>query len=108
MFSHIMVGANDIEESKVFYDAVLGEIGYGLDVRDPPLRPPVKTHPETGHQSPLIGRHAYGVPELDPDESEKLLQSLLHRGCPWVMTEARVMYHVRIAGDPVSEFAGTN
>jgi len=27
MFSHIMVGANDIEESKVFYDAVLGAMG---------------------------------------------------------------------------------
>ena len=24
MFSHIMVGANDIEASKVFYDAILG------------------------------------------------------------------------------------
>ena len=27
MFSHIMVGANDIEASKVFYDAVLGTLG---------------------------------------------------------------------------------
>ncbi|MBA5636864.1 VOC family protein [Duganella sp. LX20W] len=27
MFSHIMVGANDIEKSKQFYDAVLGELG---------------------------------------------------------------------------------
>ncbi len=27
MFSHIMIGANDIEESKVFYDAVLGVLG---------------------------------------------------------------------------------
>ncbi len=27
MFSHIMVGANDIQESKVFYDAVLGAMG---------------------------------------------------------------------------------
>jgi len=27
MFSHMMVGANDIEESKVFYDAVLGTLG---------------------------------------------------------------------------------
>lgn len=27
MFSHIMVGANDIETSKTFYDAVLGAIG---------------------------------------------------------------------------------
>ena len=27
MFSHIMVGANNIEESKVFYDEVLGVLG---------------------------------------------------------------------------------
>ena len=27
MFSHIMVGANDIEESKIFYDSVLGVLG---------------------------------------------------------------------------------
>ena len=28
MFSHIMVGANDINASKAFYDAVLGALGY--------------------------------------------------------------------------------
>lgn len=27
MFSHIMVGANDVAEAKVFYDAVLGTMG---------------------------------------------------------------------------------
>jgi catechol 2,3-dioxygenase-like lactoylglutathione lyase family enzyme len=27
MFSHIMVGSNDLEKSKTFYDAVLGAIG---------------------------------------------------------------------------------
>ena len=27
MFSHIMLGANDIEESKLFYDKVLGVLG---------------------------------------------------------------------------------
>ena len=27
MFSHIMIGANDIEESKTFYDNVLGVLG---------------------------------------------------------------------------------
>ena len=27
MFSHIMVGANDIQESKAFYDAILGALG---------------------------------------------------------------------------------
>ena len=27
MFSHVMVGANDLEASKKFYDAVLGTLG---------------------------------------------------------------------------------
>ena len=110
--------------------------GYGLDVKEPPLRPLVKTHPETGRKSLLIGRHAFGIPGMDPEESEQFLQSLvdhtcqpprvyhhtwtagdavlwdnrclMHQACPWDMTEPRVMYHARIAGDPVSEFAGTS
>lgn len=28
MFSHIVVGANNVQESKVFYDAVLGALGH--------------------------------------------------------------------------------
>ncbi len=35
MFSHIMVGANNVEESKKFYDAVLGALGYEPGVMDP-------------------------------------------------------------------------
>ncbi|MDP6342897.1 MAG: TauD/TfdA family dioxygenase [Alphaproteobacteria bacterium] len=109
--------------------------GYGLDDRDPPLRPLVKVHPETGRPTMTIGRHAYGIPGLSEAESESLLQELvdftcqpprthrhgwtpgdvvlwdnrclLHQACPWDMREARVMYHSRIAGDPESEFAGT-
>lgn len=34
MFSHIMVGANDVQESKVFYDAALGAMGYEPGVVD--------------------------------------------------------------------------
>ena len=34
MFSHIMLGANDIEKSKVFYDAVLGALGHAPGVID--------------------------------------------------------------------------
>lgn len=34
MFSHIMVGTNDMQASKVFYDAVLGALGYGPGVID--------------------------------------------------------------------------
>lgn len=34
MFSHIMVGSNDIEKSKTFYDAVLGALGAGEPLRN--------------------------------------------------------------------------
>ena len=110
--------------------------GYGFNGQEPPLRPLVKTHPETQRKSLLIGRHAFGIPGLDPEESEQLLQQLvdfvcqppriyhhqwtvgdavlwdnrclMHQGCPWDMSEPRVMYHARIKGDPVSEFAAVS
>jgi catechol 2,3-dioxygenase-like lactoylglutathione lyase family enzyme len=34
MFSHIMVGANDIQQSKTFYDAILGTLGHPPGVID--------------------------------------------------------------------------
>ena len=107
--------------------------GYGMTVEEPPLRPLVKVHPETGRRCLMVGRHAFDIPGLAPDESERLLDDLadfacqpprvhhhawtpgdavvwdnrclMHRACPWDMTKPRVMYHSRIAGDPVSEFA---
>jgi catechol 2,3-dioxygenase-like lactoylglutathione lyase family enzyme len=35
MFSHIMIGSNDIARSKAFYDATLGALGIGPAVTDP-------------------------------------------------------------------------
>ncbi|MFT5163412.1 MAG: catechol 2,3-dioxygenase-like lactoylglutathione lyase family enzyme [Alteromonadaceae bacterium] len=34
MFSHVMIGANNVEQSKVFYDAVLGALGHDAGVID--------------------------------------------------------------------------
>ena len=34
MYSHIMVGANDVNESKKFYDAILGTLGHKPGVID--------------------------------------------------------------------------
>jgi alpha-ketoglutarate-dependent taurine dioxygenase len=109
--------------------------GYGMGVKDPPLRPLVKAHPETGRKALMVGRHAFGIPGLAPDESERLLadladfacqpprvwhhswtagdavvwdnRCLMHRACPWDMRQPRVMQHSRIAGDPVAEFAAS-
>ncbi len=107
--------------------------GYGFFDQDPPLRPLVKIHPETGRPALVVGRHAYGIPGMDADESEQLIQDLndfackapriyhhdwkegdavvwdnrclMHQARPWPMNEPRVMMHVRIAGDNRSEFA---
>jgi alpha-ketoglutarate-dependent taurine dioxygenase len=108
-----------------------GDLGYGFSVEEPPLRPLVKIHPVTRRRSLFIGRHAFGIPGLAPEESERLLDSLvedacrpprtlrhswtpgdvviwdnrcvLHRARPWDHAEARVMHHTRVAGDPSSE-----
>ena len=62
MFNHIMIGSNDIERSKRFYDAVLGTLGAGEPVRN--------TAP-TGHTR-LFYRHdgsVFCVTEPINDES---------------------------------------
>ncbi|MES3008452.1 MAG: VOC family protein [Pseudomonadota bacterium] len=51
MFNHIMIGSNDIERSKRFYDAVLGTLGVGE---------PVRNKAPTGHTR-LFYRHDGGV-----------------------------------------------
>jgi len=51
MFSHVMVGSNDIERSKRFYDAVLGVLGAGE---------PLRNLASTGHAR-LFYRHDGGT-----------------------------------------------
>ena len=48
MFSHIMVGTNDIERAKRFYDATLGALGAGE---------PIRNQADSGHTR-LFYRHA--------------------------------------------------
>ncbi len=119
-------------QSKLDHKPKVGA-SYGFHDMDPPLRALVKVHPETGRPSLIIGRHAYGIPGLSDEASEKLLgdlidfacqapriyhhtwesgdavvwdnRRLLHQGRPWDMREPRIMFHARIAGDPKTEFA---
>ncbi len=123
-------------QSKLGHDAGKSDgeySGYGLHDGPVPLRPLVKTHPETGRRSLLIGRHAHNIPGMSPQASERLLQELvdfacrpprvyhhtwtvgdvvvwdnrclLHQATPWDMSQPRIMWHSRIAGDPGSEAA---
>ena len=107
--------------------------GYGFHEDGSPLRPLVKRHPVTGRRALYVGRHAFGIPGLEPDESKRLLsdlvnfacqpprlyshewqpgdlavwdnRSLLHRARPYDTNEPRMMMHTRVAGDPRTEWA---
>ena len=107
--------------------------GYGFHDGPVPLRRLVKTHPETGRKSLLVGRHAHNIPGLAQADSDRLIQELvdfacqppriyhhdwtpgdavvwdnrclMHQATPWDMTQRRIMWHSRIAGDPASESA---
>jgi len=126
--------------SNYYSHEMLGQVprtgdGYGFHTNGAPLRPLVKTHPETNRKSLYIGRHAYGIPGITEARSEKLLAELLdlaaqsprvtdhhwqpgdlaiwdnrrvlHRVAPYDYSQPRVMRHTRVAGDPASELAGT-
>jgi len=106
--------------------------GYGMG-EAAQLRPLVKVHPVTGRPALFIGRHAHAIPGLAREQSDALLDRLLHdacqpprvyrhrwepgdlvvwdnrcvlhRACEWDLAEPRVMRHTRIAGDPATESA---
>ena len=114
-----------------FSTTVKPEYGYGLAQDEAPLRPLVKVHPVTRRPALFVGRHAFGIPGLAADESERLLDDLLdfacqpprvlrhvwqpgdlaiwdnrcvlHRARPYDPSVPRVLHHTRIAGDPVTE-----
>lgn len=109
---------------------------YGFHDKGAPLRPLIKTHPETGRKSIYTGRHAYGIPGLSTADSESLLNELLafacqppriythhwqvgdtvvwdnrcmlHRARPYDPAQARVLRGTRIAGNPATEHASVH
>jgi alpha-ketoglutarate-dependent taurine dioxygenase len=110
-----------------------GYDSYGYHDGELPVRALVKTHPETGRRNLIIGTHAHGVSGMDATTSEQFVDQLtedacqpprvyqhqwtageacvwdnrrlMHQGVPYDLTQARRMWHSRIAGDPVTELA---
>ena len=111
-------------------DGLYGEVYHG----EAYLRPMVKIHPETGKPNLFVGRHAFGIPGLNREESRKLIRSLiehvvgddsrvyshnwvvgdtllwdnrraLHRARPYDYSKPRYLIGTRVAGDPASELA---
>lgn len=109
---------------------------YGFHRKGAPLRPFVKTHPETGRKSLFVGRHVYRIPDMVDEDAIALRDELIefacqaprilqhtwsegdmvlwdnrcvvHRVKPYDYSQPRIMRHTRVAGDPTSEGAPTN
>jgi alpha-ketoglutarate-dependent taurine dioxygenase len=107
--------------------------GYGLTEAHARVRSLVKVHPETGRKAQMVGRHAFDVTGMAQADGDRLLtelcefacrpprvwrhrwtagdivvwdnRRLMHRAMPWDMTQPRIMWHSRIAGDPATEGA---
>jgi alpha-ketoglutarate-dependent taurine dioxygenase len=127
---HSMARANLLPTAK---NADGGYNQYGYQDLEPSLRPLVKVHPDTGRPNLLIGRHAYDIVGMDPEESVRFLDGLnefacegnrayhhqwevgdailwdnrrlMHRATPFDMTQPRRMWHTRIAGERETELA---
>ena len=108
---------------------------YGFHDKGAPLRPVIKTHPETGGKSIYTGRHAFAIEGMPASESADLLDRLMddacrpprtylhewtvgdlvvwdnrrmmHRARPYDPSHRRVLRASRIAGEPESELAPT-
>jgi len=108
---------------------------YGFHDKGAPLRPIIKTHPETGRKSIYTGRHAHDIPGMSKEDSKALLDKLMedacrpprlykhawtpgdlvvwdnrclmHRARPFDMRLPRVLRASRISGDPQTELAPT-
>jgi len=108
---------------------------YGFHDKGTPLRPIVKTHPETGRKSIYTGRHAHDIPGMSKEASKSLLDKLMedacqpprlykhswtpgdlvvwdnrclmHRARPFDMHGPRVLRASRISGEPETELAPT-
>ena len=108
---------------------------YGFHDKGAPLRPVIKTHPETGRKSLYTGRHAYGLEGMTPEESVVFLDKLMdeacqpprvyehkwqvndlvvwdnrcvmHRARPYDPSYKRVLRASRVSGEPETELAPT-
>ena len=127
--------------SYYYSQAILGhqaKVGsaYGFHREGAPLRPLVKTHPETGRKALFIGRHAFRIPGMKDGDALDLLQELndfacqsprvfeyqwnegdlavwdnrcaMHRVTPYDFSKTRIVRHTRVSGDVASESADTN
>jgi len=88
MFSHIMLGADDIDASKAFYDAALGALGVRPGRVDPKGRAMyvqdgsifMLTNPIDGNPTTSANGSTYGFAAATPEEADAFHKAGLEHG----------------------------
>ncbi len=89
MFSHVMLRANDIEQSKQFYDAILGSLGHAPGVLDPKGR----YFYLTSNGVFAITKPIHGLPDAEGQLSVTVsMQQKFPAGCNWDRTFSMVAW----------------
>jgi len=86
MFSHVMVGTNDIERSKRFYDAVLAVLGAGEPFRNQNITGQARLFYRHDGSSFCVSEPISGDPATAPTEALSASSAVRHRRCNSSMT----------------------
>jgi len=88
MFSHVMLGADDVEASKAFYDAALGALGSKPGMVDPKGRAMymqgggifMLTNPIDGNPASAANGSTIGFAAAKPEEADAFHKAGLENG----------------------------
>lgn len=111
MFTHVMVGANDLEKSRAFYVAALGALGleptivgdrtfFGSNFGTLGIVPPRNGHPATPANGGTIGFHAETTDMVDAFHAAGLANFGLDEGMPGIRENSPGKNMARICSIP--------
>ncbi|MAT49881.1 MAG: glyoxalase [Porticoccaceae bacterium] len=113
IFNHVVVGTDDIEKSRAFYDATLGALGiqrvpdfsptasmYGKDVPEFMITLPINGEPATHANGGTIGFRADGRAAVDAFHAAALDQGGRCEGAPGPRTNAGPTAYGAYVRDP--------
>ncbi|HLS98659.1 MAG: VOC family protein [Porticoccaceae bacterium] len=113
IFNHIVVGANDIDSARAFYDAALGALGvkrfpewsptasmYGKDVPEFMITKPVNGEPATHANGGTIGFRAANRAAVDAFHAQALANGGRCEGAPGPRAQAGPTAYGAYVRDP--------
>jgi catechol 2,3-dioxygenase-like lactoylglutathione lyase family enzyme len=112
LFNHVMIGTNDLERARKFYDAVLGALGYPSSASNAPVlsyrngdqgfavRAPRNGEPATAANGGTIGFRAAGPSEVDAFHAAGLANGGTDDGPPGLRQASYGQPYIAYLRDP--------